>query len=74
MLSPTIFYDQIKTCFPIQIFHLTFQFDYGRPKKNRLIEEYDENPTHTDLKIILLKPRENEKISDGNKISGVGIS
>ena len=74
VLSPTRFYDQIKTCFPLQIFDLIFQFDYGRPKKNKLFEEYDENPTHTDLKVILLKPREIKKISDGNKTSGVGIS
>ena len=73
VLSPTRFYDEIKTCFPIQIFDLIFQFDYGRPKKNRLSEEYDENPTHTDLKVILLKPRENKKISEGNKISGVEV-
>ena len=40
-------------------------------KKLRLFEDYDDNPTNTNLYIILIKHREIEMISDGNKNTSV---
>ena len=73
MLSPIISYDNLKNNYPIQIIDLRFQVDHISPKKIRLFEEYDPNPTNTVLYIILIKHREFKMISDGNKIIGVEV-
>ena len=49
LLSPIITYDKMKDFFPIQIIDLRFQVDHISPKKIRLFEEYDPNPTNTVL-------------------------
>ena len=61
MLSPIILYDNMKNYYPIQILDLRFQVDYISPKKIRLFEEHDPNPTNTVLYIILIKHRERLK-------------
>ena len=58
----------MKTYYLIQIIDLRFQVDHVSPKKIRLFEEYDENPTKTILYIILIKHGEIKMVSDGNKI------
>ena len=72
-LSPIIRYDQMNTYYPTQISDLKFQKDYMTPRKTRLFQEYDENPTQKDLYVILFKHREIKMISNGNEISGVEI-
>ena len=72
-LSPIITYDNMKNYYPIQIKDLRFHVDHISPKKIRLFEEYDPNPTNTVLYIILIKHREIKMISDGNKIFSVEV-
>ena len=73
MLSPIISYHKTKNYYPIQIIDLRFQVDHTSKKKNRLFEEYDPNPTNTNLYVILIKHREIKMISDGKKIMGVEV-
>ena len=73
MLNPLISYDKMKSWYPIQIIDLRFQVNHISPKKIRLFEEYDDNPTNTNLYITLIKHREIKMISDGNKIISVEI-
>ena len=73
LLSPIITYDKMKDYYPIQIIDLRFQVDHISPKKIRLFEEYDPNPTNTNLYVILIKHREIKMISDGNKIISVEV-
>ena len=54
LLSPIISYDKMKTYYPIQIIDLRFQGDHISPKKIRLFEENDDNPTNTFIYIILI--------------------
>ena len=63
----------MKNSYPIQINDLRFQVDHLSPKKIRLFEEYDPNPVITNLYVILIKHREIEMISDGNKIISVDV-
>ena len=71
--SPTVTYDKMKDYYLIQIIDLRFQVDHISPKKTRLFEEYDDNPTNTNLYIILIKHREIKMISDGKKIISVEV-
>ena len=73
LLSPIITYDKMKNYYPIQIIDLRFQVDHISPKKIRLFEEYDPNPTNTNLYVILIKHREIKMFSDGNKIISVEV-
>ena len=47
LLSPIISYHKMKNYYPIQLIDLGFQVNHMSPKKNRLFEEYDDNPTNT---------------------------
>ena len=49
LLSPFITLDKMKNYYPIQIKDLPFQVDHISPMKTRLFEEYDDNPTNTNL-------------------------
>ena len=73
LLSPIITYDKMKTYYPIQLGHLTFQVDYITPKKIGLFDEYDENPNDANLRVTLVKQRENKVVSDGNRISAIEV-
>ena len=61
LLNPFISYLDMKTFYPIQVIDLRFQTDYITAKKIRLFEEY----------VILIKHREINMVSDGNKITGI---
>ena len=63
----------MKTFYPIQVIDLRFQIDYVTPKKNRLVEEYENAPENTNFYVILLKHREINIVSDGNKITGIEL-
>ena len=41
------------------------------PKKSEIFEKFDQNPISTDLNVKLVKQREIEMVSDGNKTNGV---
>ena len=63
----------MKTFYPIQIIDLRFQIDHVTPKKIRLFEEYEDAPDNTNLFVILIKHREINMVSDGNKITGIEL-
>ena len=73
LLHPFINYLDMKTLYPIQVNGLSFQKDHITPKKIRLFEEYGETPENTNLYAILIKHREINMVSDGNKINGIDL-
>ena len=73
LLHPIISYLDMKSFYPIQVIDLRFQIDYVTPKKIRLFEEYEETPENTNLYVILIKNREIDMVSDGNKITGIEL-
>ena len=77
LLNPFISYADMKTKYPIQVIDLRFQADHITPKKIQLFEEYRadpaNNPNHARLYVILIRRREIELISDGNKLIEVKV-
>ena len=73
LLHPFISYLDMKTFYPIQVIDLRFQIDYVSPKKIRLFKEYEDTPENTNLYVILIKHREINMVSDGNKITGIEL-
>ena len=73
ILQPLISYLDMKTKYPIEIIDLRHQPDYITPKKIQLFHEYDTNPDNGRLFIILIRRREIELISDGNKLIEIKI-
>ena len=57
----------MKTFYPIQVIDLRYQNDYVTPKKIRLFMEYENAPENTSFYVILIKHREINMVSDGNK-------
>ena len=77
LLNPFVSYLDMKTKYPIQVIDLRFQPDLITPKKIHLFEEYRadpaNNPNSARLYVILIRRREIEMISDGNKLIEVKI-
>ena len=73
LLTPFVSYPDMKTKYPIQVIDLRFQPDHKTPKEFQLFEEYRENPNHARLYVILVRRREVELISDGNKLIEVKV-
>ena len=73
LLQPYISYPDIKYLYPIQITDLRHQVDHITPKKIQLFEEFSEHPANERLFIILVRNRQVEMISDGNKIIEVKV-
>ena len=77
LLNPFVSYPDMKTKFPIQVIDLRFQPDHITPKKIQLFEEYRaepaNNPNHARFYVILIRRREIELISDGNKLIEVKV-
>ena len=77
LLNPFVSYPDMKTKYPIQVIDLRFQSDHITPKKIQLFEEYRadpaNNPNNARLYVILIRRREVELISDGNKLIEVKI-
>ena len=73
LLYPFISYPDMKNKYPIQVIDLRFQVDHITPKKIQLFEEYRANPANAKLFIILIRRREIEMISDGNKLIEVKV-
>ena len=63
----------MKTKYLIQVIDLRFQVDHITPKKIQLFEEYRAKPANAKLFIILIRRREIEMISDGNKLIEVKV-
>ena len=73
LLQVYITYPDMKYLYPIQISDLRFQVDHITPKKIPLFEEFPEDPANERLFIILVRHRQVEMISDGNKIIEVKV-
>ena len=73
LLNPFVSYPDMKDKYLIQVIDLRFQTDHITPKKIQLFEEYRANPGNAKLFIILIRRREIEMISDGNKLIEVKV-
>ena len=73
ILNPFISYRDMKTKYPIEILDLRHQPDYITPKKFQLFHEYGTDPDNARLFSNLIRRREIELISDGNKFIEVKV-
>ena len=77
ILNPFVSYTDMKNKYPIQVIDLRFQADHITPKQIQLFQEYRadpaNNPNNARLYVILIRRREMELISDGNKLIEVKI-
>ena len=73
LMSPFISYPDMKTKYPIEIIDLRHQADHITPKKIQLILEYGTDPENAGFFLILIRRREIELISDGNKLIEIKI-
>ena len=75
LLSPFISYTDMKSKYPIEIIVLRHQPDHITPKKIQLLQEYggEDDPDNARLFLILIRRREIELISDGNKLIEINI-
>ena len=73
LLSPYISYSEMKYRYPIRITDLRHQVDNISPKKIQLFIEMNDDPNMERLFIILVRHRQIEMISDGNKIIEVKV-
>ena len=68
LMSQFIPYPDMKTKNPIEIIDLRHQADHITPKKIQLFLEYGADPENARFFLILIRRREIELISDGNKL------
>ena len=73
LLNPFVSYTDMKNKYPIQVIDLRFQPDHITPKTIQLFEEYRAAPANARLFVILIRRREIELISDGNKLIEVKL-
>ena len=73
LMQPYISYPDMKYFYPIQITDLRHQVDQLSPKKLQKFQEFSEDPANERLFIILVRHRQVEMISDGNKIIEVKV-
>ena len=63
----------MKTKYPIEIIDLRHQTDHISPKKIQLFQEYSADPGNAKIYLIIIRRREIELISDGNKLIEIKI-
>ena len=68
IINPFISYLDMKTKYPIEILDLRHQSDHIEPKKIQLFLKYGTDPDNASMFVILIRRREIELISDGNKL------
>ena len=73
LMSPFISYPDMKTKYPIEIIDLRHQSDHITPKQIQLFLEYGANPENARFFLILMRRREIELISDGNKLIEIKV-
>ena len=73
LMSPIISYPDMETKYPIEIKDLRHQPDHITPKKIQLFLEYSADPDNARFFLILIRRREIELISDGNKLVEIRI-
>ena len=73
LISPFICYPDMKTKYPIEIIDSRHQSDHITPKKIQLLLEYGADPENARFLLILIRRREIELISDGDKLIEVKV-
>ena len=73
LMSPFISYPDMKRKYPIEIIDLGHQPDHITPKKIQLFLEYGADPDNARFFLILIRRREIDLISDGNKLIEIRI-
>ena len=73
LMSPFVSYPDMKTKYPIEIIDLRHQFDHITPMKIHLFQEYSVDPENAKFYSIMIRRREIEFISDGNKLIEVKV-
>ena len=73
LFEPYTSYPDMRYLYPIQIIDLRHQVDHLTPKKIQLFEEFSQDPANERLFVILIRHRQIEMISDGNKIIEVKV-
>ena len=63
----------MKTKYPIEMIDLRHQVDHITPKKIQLFWEYGADPDNARFFLVLIRRREIELISDGNKLIEIKI-
>ena len=72
-MSPFISYPDMKTKYPFKIIDLRHQSDHITPEKIQLFLEYGADLENARSFLILIRRREIELISDGNKLIEVKV-
>ena len=73
ILNPLISYPDMKTKYPIEIIGLRHQSDHIIPKRIQKFHEYGTDPDNARLFFLLIRRREIELLSDGNKLIEVKV-
>ena len=75
LMNPFISYTDMKNKYPIQVIDLRHQIDHISPKKIQLFEEYKNDPVYANksLYVILIRHKQIEMISDGNKFIDIKV-
>ena len=73
LLNPFKSYPDMKDKYPIHVIDLRYQADHITPKKIQLFQEYRADPNNARLYVILIRRREIEFLSDGNKLIEVKV-
>ena len=63
----------METKYPVEKIDLRHQSDHITPKRILQFQENDANPDNAKLYVILIRRREIEMISDGNKLIEVKV-
>ena len=72
-MSPFISYPDMKTKYPVEIIDLRHQSDRITPKKIQLFLEYGVDPENARFFLKLIRRREIELLSDGNKLIQIKV-
>ena len=74
-MKPFISFIDIKNKYPIQVIELRHQVDHITLKKSQLFEEFNTDPANDNARLfaILIRHRQSEMISDGNKIIEIKV-
>ena len=73
LMSPFISYPDMKTKYPIEIIDSRHQSDHITAINNQLFLEYGADPENARFFLILIRRREIELLSDGNKLIEVKV-
>ena len=73
LMNPFISYPDMKMKYPLEIIDLRHQTDHISPKKIQLFQEHSADPESAKFYLLLIRRREIELISDGNKLIEIKI-